>query len=150
MEIYFAATIFLLLCQVYVISSFPLLPDSGEENDTMSGSGSDEDSQLDTSTSRDVPPLNNYIVQFFQSQRVLKESNCTVQFLGQSVSEHLCNSNSVKFLFPHARNSSEFLSLYCFIAIDLHSIFLYMYTQVLSRMVLGTQTQIFMNCALVR
>ena len=78
----------LLLSQAYLVSlcSNPTLSTTG-------GSGQN----INEAESH---PLNSYVVEFFKSVKDLKQSNCTGTFLGQSVSEHLCNSNSVAFKFP--------------------------------------------------
>lgn len=77
----------LLLSQGYVVSlsAIPTLP-------TTDGTGQNEGAEL--------PPLNCYVFDFFKSVNDLKDSNCTGTFLGQTVSEHLCKSNSVAFKFP--------------------------------------------------
>ena len=47
--------------------------------------------------------INDYVFRFFAKQRELKEKNCSTLFLGQNVSENLCNSNQVNFLFPESK-----------------------------------------------
>ena len=92
------AAIFLLLNQVYLISAFPINC-SLAENEPVEGSGMEPPPSPPPSP----PPmvLNDYSIQFYYHQRRLKDSNCTEQFLEQNVSQHLCNSNMIKFNFPN-------------------------------------------------
>ena len=62
----------------------------------------EETRELETNDGTDEPAvqINNYVMQFFLTQASLRASNCTSLFLEQTVSPHLCNSNSIKFQFP--------------------------------------------------
>ena len=72
------------------------------------GSGEEEEGEKQPS----APAINNYVLNFFLHQRELKEKNCSTQFLGQSISRHLCNSSRVIFLFPEGK----LLKSECFIS----------------------------------
>ena len=117
MQKYLLLVLLLVLGHIYTIVGHPLPTLKNSSNITaisdISGSGEISGSGDTSSDSGEIPqtkttitarpPLNEYVEQFFLRQRILKESNCTLTFLGQNVSKHLCNSNLIKLLFPQGK-----------------------------------------------
>ena len=108
--------IFLVLSHVFFSSAFPFWgtttttasdESAGSDNVMMeeegSGASGESGEGEDPIVTTQLPVMNDYVFRFFLSQRELKETNCTTQFLGQNVSRHLCNSNKVLFLFPEGK-----------------------------------------------
>ena len=97
-------TTILFLSQAIFLSAFPFLPPATEEpkqNSTVEGSGGSGEG----ANEEEVPlnSINDYVFRFFLNQRELKKRNCSTQFLGQSVSRHLCNSTKAHFFFPEGK-----------------------------------------------
>ena len=97
----------LVLSQALFLHAFPFLPpptEAPEHNATEEGSGgSGGESNEENEDRSSSILLNDYVMRFFQQQRHLKERNCSTQFLGQSVSRHLCNSTNVNFRSPESK-----------------------------------------------
>ena len=92
------AAVFLALSLADIISAFRFryrgCPDGVEETRPDASDGDEP-----------VVLTNDYILQFFVARTGLIDSNCTSLFLGQTVSPHLCNSNSIQFQFSQGKIS---------------------------------------------
>lgn len=88
----------LLLKQPYFNTAVPFTSPR-QEDKNVTQKFTDGSSQNETESYVNCTQLNNYVEQFYTTLSILKESNCTADFLGQSVSQHLCSSNLIHFKY---------------------------------------------------
>lgn len=77
-------------------------PDSVREED------GDSDYVLNRQRRRSWPVMNSYITEFFTNTSIIKESNCSDLFFGQSVSQAFCSSKSVYISYSSAEGKKCF------------------------------------------